>query len=895
MHIILVSASATGFIANFCVSQLAKFDGVSERATECVLNSFYVDDFLHSLSQSEETQDLVQELIPLFRRGGFRLRSWVSNDDDVMSQIEATERDQSLVNLELDNDNLTTRTLGMKWNLRKDSFCFEVKVNLDVKPTRRVILSNVATVFDPFQLLGPIMLPARLLFQKLCAEKLDWDAPLSVEDEASFVEWLRQLAGISDLEIPRCLKSKDIDSDNIVSIQMHGFADSSSKAYAAETFLVQRDDKDHVDVGFVKGKSRVLPLRPKNQTIPRAECTASACLVDLMERSIEELRLPAHITVEKHYHTDSTAVLACINNTSKRLDVFWANRIGKILLHSIPSQWHFVPTALNPADVGTRPIMPNERDKLNVWLNGPAFLKEPLSCEFSQPVYSEFEIPDVCLATFVDDGPNVHVDEIHILNDIMHRHSVFMKLKRNFAWLARFAKFIRSKGEIDRTPLKPQEYDDAELAICRLVQIESGYFVNGKIEKSLARSNLTPFIHDDGLIRVGGRLDNSRDLVFSEKHPIVLPSNHHVTTMIVRYAHLENAHSPYEHTLSSVRSKFWVTHARAAVKRVLKTCPFCTRHHARPLEQFMAPLPEERISSSYPFQCVGLDYFGNFLIIQGRRRVKRYVNIFVCCTTRAVHLEPVNSLTTDGFLCSMSRFCARRGKPSDVFADNATNLRGAESDIIDIDYDKVTKAAAEKGIEWHWHPPKGSSHAGHYERLIRSVRKALRAVCHEAGETSEMSEDNFTTFLCEAEKVVNDRPLTRVSEDPNDDRPLTPNMILLLRSNSCAAPFQLQDTEVRKHYTISQNFADRFWKRWRTEYMAQLQARQKNLLPQRNLKVDDLVFMTEDKVPRGKWPLARIVEAKPDRDGFVRSVMLQDKKGLKRRPINKLALLEGME
>ena len=174
----------------------------------------------------------------------------------------------------------------------------------------------------------------------------------------------------------------------------------------------------------------------------------------------------------------------------------------------------------------------------------------------------------------------------------------------------------------------------------------------------------------------------------------------------------------------------------------------------------MAPLPEERVSSNYPFQCVGLDYFGNFLIIQGRRRVKRYVSLYVCCTTRAIHLEPVNRLTTDGFLCAFSRFIARRGKPSDVFSDNATNLRGAETDIIDIDYDKVTKAAGEKGIEWHWHPPKGSSHAGHYERLICSVRKAPQAVCHEAGETSEMSEDNFTTFLCEAEKVVNDRPLT---------------------------------------------------------------------------------------------------------------------------------------
>ena len=91
-----------------------------------------------------------------------------------------------------------------------------------------------------------------------------------------------------------------------------------------------------------------------------------------------------------------------------------------------------------------------------------------------------------------------------------------------------------------------------------------------------------------------------------------------------------------------------------------------------------------------------------------------------------------------------------------------------------------------RGIKWHFHPPLGSHHGGHYERLIRSVRRVLRGITSE----QEMSEDNLTTFFCEAEKILNDRPLTSLTDDPDDQTPITPNLILLLRSNPCYPLFE---------------------------------------------------------------------------------------------------------
>jgi hypothetical protein len=250
-------------------------------------------------------------------------------------------------------------------------------------------------------------------------------------------------------------------------------------------------------------------------------------------------------------------------------------------------------------------------------------------------------------------------------------------------------------------------------------------------------------------------------------------------------------------------------------------------------------------------------------------------------------------LETNAFLCAFSRFMSRRGKPAKVYSDNASTFVGAQKELKCLIKDVnecMSGFSIKNGFEWHFHPPHGSHHACHYERMIRSIRKVLRGLTNE----QEMGEDVLLTFFCEAEKILNDRPLGPVSEDPNDFIPLTPNQILLLRGNSCKPIFDSNNLP-RQFHKQAQYIADVFWKRWLKEYLPSLQARQKWCDEKRNLKVGDMVFLCDEGHPRGRWPLAKVIEVVYDCDNNVRRVIVKDKSGLKERPISKLTLLEGID
>ena len=445
-------------------------------------------------------------------------------------------------------------------------------------------------------------------------------------------------------------------------------------------------------------------------------------------------------------------------------------------------------------------------------------------------------------------------------------------------------------------PLEVKELEFAEVRILHMMQVQSSMLRpdgdNFKPSKQIAGSSLTPMVYEN-VLRVGGRLENSPLLSFFQKHPVIVPKAHQLAHCIVWYFHLQSGHAPHETLLATLRSHgFWVVAARSFAKNVIHSCWKCTEESARVMEQQLAPLPVERVARSFAFEHVGLDFFGSFHVKQGRRHVKRYCCIFVCCTTRAVHLEPVWDLTTDAFLCTLARFIARRGYPSTIFSDNGTNLKGADNDFKELDLTdpNISRAAVDQGIHWYFHPPKGSSHAGHYERLIRSSRRALRGFTN--GEV-EFLEDNFNTVLCEIEKVLNDRPLTPVSDNIRDPMALTPNDLVLLRSNSASSISE--EIPVRRVFTQANEIADLFWSRWMSEYLPQLIARQKCLVPKRNVQVNDVCLMAGEDHKRGQWPICIVTEAFPDSDGLVRRVKVKTSKGNYERPINKLALLEGCE
>ena len=224
------------------------------------------------------------------------------------------------------------------------------------------------------------------------------------------------------------------------------------------------------------------------------------------------------------------------------------------------------------------------------------------------------------------------------------------------------------------------------------------------------------------------------------------------------------------------------------------------------------------------------------------------------------------------------------------------NLTGTEKGLYVMisswNQTKIHYTLLQKDIKWIFNPSAASHHGGVWERLIRSTRKILGALTKE----QVLDDECLQTLLCEAESIINGRPLTKVSDDPNDLEPLTPNHLLLLRQNESIPPglFEKNDTYSRRRWRQVQYLANVFWGRWKREYLPSLQERQKWFRPRRNFTVGDTVIVDES-TPRNVWPIGRITEVFPDRDGFVRRVRVKTKTSTLERPITKLCLLESIE
>ena len=271
-----------------------------------------------------------------------------------------------------------------------------------------------------------------------------------------------------------------------------------------------------------------------------------------------------------------------------------------------------------------------------------------------------------------------------------------------------------------------------------------------------------------------------------------------------------------------------------------------------------ADLPLDRVTPHEPvFTSVGVDYFGPFAVKRGRGREKRYGCIFTCLTTRAVHIETADTLDTDSFINCLYRFMARRGEPRLIRSDNGTNFVGAERELHKEmeawNKDRIQEAMSQRGIRWLFNPLAASHMGGVWERQIRSVRRILFTIMTEQVPTSEM----LTTLLVVAEGIINNRPLTPASDDPNDLEPLTPNHLLIHRPAS-APPglFNEDDLHSRRKWHQVQYLADVFWKRWTQEYLLTLRQWTKWHQPPRNVQENDLVLIIDKQRPRNSWPAA---------------------------------------
>ncbi|XP_063362754.1 uncharacterized protein LOC134651579 [Cydia amplana] len=313
----------------------------------------------------------------------------------------------------------------------------------------------------------------------------------------------------------------------------------------------------------------------------------------------------------------------------------------------------------------------------------------------------------------------------------------------------------------------------------------------------------------------------------------------------------------------------------------------------------MADLPPDRVRSLRPFQGVGTDFAGPFNIktstLRNARVEKCYLCIFVCLVTKAVHLEVVSGLSIEAFVDCFTRFVSRRGLPSLVRSDCGTNYTGTDKYLKDIyvylrnHNTEISRELAKSEITWLFNPPSSPNMGGLFEAAVKTAKTLMRRVLGEQNLTFEQ----LSTFFTRAEAVMNSRPLTPLSSDPNDFEVLTPGHFLITEPLTALPEYDFEETNIGRlnRFQLLQRLSQHFWSRWRNEYLHTLQLRHKWTDSTDSVKIGDLVLIKEDNYPPLQWRRGRITKLLPGNDNVIRIVELRTQKGTLMRPVAKLARL----
>lgn len=879
------------YLAIRTLFQVAKDYGASyPQAASIIQRDFYVDDLLTGASTIEQVKTIRDEITELLAHGLFNIRKWRTNEPKILQQTENQAGDD-IYRISKED---VQKTLGLYWDSKSDQLLFTItQVKLPMKLTKRHILSSIAKIYDPLGLIGPVLTNAKLIMQQLWQMNVDWDEELPI---SIINTWKTTYASLSELNHLKL--NRHVNPNNTkVNCEIHGFADASNLAYGACVYFKFFDDHNS-SVTLLCSKSRVAPL--KSVSLPRLELCGTLLLAHLIHKLIDVL----FIDIQNIYcWSDSTIALNWIKTEPCKLKTYVANRVSEIQ-QLIPNViWRHIPTDCNPADVISRGMTANNLIHCDLWWNGPPWLK---TNETSWPELYKISPEDESIIN------NEHKRDIQMLlatittkNQFLEKYSSFFKLQRITAYILRFINICRKQASHNSTQITYEEMQAATQKIIFLVQQQHfqrefhDLTTKNAVSKDSKLRSLNPYLDDTGLIRVGGRIHYSK-VNQNQKHPIVLPQHHHVTSLIIKETHESRLHCGAQALLCYVRLKYWPLGGKTLCKKLTRQCIKCFKAKPIPGEHIMGNLPTSRTTLTRPFATTGVDYCGPFNLKEfsgrGRPKIyKVYLSIFVCFAIKAVHIEIVRDLTSEAFIAAVRRFTSRRGLPSDIYSDNGTNFTKTNKDLKDLytflnnNQSDITSDLTKQSIKWHFIPPRSPHIGGLWEAAVKSTKTHLKRILNQQLLTYE----HFNTLIIQIESCLNSRPLTPLTDDPNDFDTLTPAHFLI--GTSLLSPLETShsnDNEnILSKWQHIQKMRQAFWKRWSLEYLHTLQQRSKWKDHQNNINVGTLVLLIEDNIPPQRWVIGRIVQVFPGDDSVVRVVLVKTKAGLFKRSIKRVCPL----
>lgn len=850
------------------------FKGVEpefQQTATLLQNSIYVDNCVVSVDTKKERDTFMRESTKICAEAEFNLRGWVWNDGGVIA-VDVTgvgSPECGLVAGSNASQETVTSVLGLLWNVTTDTLSLDMRKfqNFDDdKVTKRKILAATHQIYDPIGIAAPVIIVPKMLLQELCKKKYKWDAPVPEGISKKFLSWRNSVNVLSTLKIPRWTGSR-VGSEN----SLHIFTDASSKAYTAVAF-VRSVIHGKVCVQLLLAKSRVATIKP--MTTPRLELVACECgakMANYLQKTVDMTRTKLYLW------SDSDNALSWIKRT-ENWQVFVFNRVKTINQLTNAGDWRHIPGHLNPADLPSRGCSSKQLLESR-WWEGPNWLKEEKEFWPKSTINGD-EGTIMSERKKVVTSHLIQEQEIHSIR-YFRRFSNLRKVIRIIAWMKRWRSYKRNQKH--RGELTLHEEDEAEKCLWRMVQQES--FANSA--KMLSQMNAKK--DDFGIWRIETKLLHRNDTE-GFRRPILLPKDHPAVVRLVEKEHLDTNHCGADTLRSILRERFWILNSRVVTRKVTTACKRCKRHTAKKMTAPVSSLPSNRVKDAATFEVTGIDLGGPLYLLNDE---KSWFVIFTCAVYRAVHLELVSSLSTQGFIQALRRFIARRGRPKVIYTDNGSNFVGTVNLMEKLNWTEIVAQTEARRIRWIFNPPSSPWWGGWWERIVGLIKQLLRKRLGR----DVLDYEDMITVLCDCEQLVNTRPLTYLSEDPNELVPLSPMMFLNELTNSDVVDLdKIESTAFQKKYAHRQEIRQELRERFRKEYLSLLVHKNVRQSGYQLIKVGDVVIVETENKKRVDWPIARVVEVFPGKDGVVRSVKLRIAKNGKfseiDRPIQRLYMLE---
>uniref|UniRef100_A0A1I7VES3 Reverse transcriptase domain-containing protein n=1 Tax=Loa loa TaxID=7209 RepID=A0A1I7VES3_LOALO len=440
---------------------------------------------------------------------------------------------------------------------------------------------------------------------------------------------------------------------------------------------------------LIHGKTRLVPKREsRNQSanIPRLELltvTIGVRVLEFIKREIE---------VEKTYlWTDS----ACVLHWLRKPPVgsrYVSNRIDGIRRNKEIEFRHIRP-ASNPADQASRGLLPGKLKDNSLWWNGPSWLWEPKE-KWLEDKVMEGNITSVCMAMGLMEEAMQSDQVTALMNE--SRFSSLSKLIRTMLYVLRFLAMSKEKKEIrkrrfSRENFASNEYDKVIELIIKMTQLN---IMQKEIEHWVLRKD------QNRIWSCVGRLRKAMPRIEDFSYFI---SRRKIAELIVKHYHEKLFHAGMHYTWSKMRQR------------------------------------------NETFETVGLNLFGPVLIKEDHANAKRWVTLFTCLATRAVHLEVVETMSTEQFVQAFRIFISRRKQK---------NLIAASKVLVEL------STAENETAEWEFITPGAPWQGGVYERMVGVVKRSLR----KAIGTKLLNNRGLITLVIELETIINKRPLMDLEE-----------------------------------------------------------------------------------------------------------------------------------